>query len=108
MHGSGLLNIYAAGVLATVFTLGVGFNIPNATAGAIEVNPARTGTGSSLYGFISFGFAAPASFLVGVVDDGSGTGMFLLMMGFGIAGLLATLAAIALSPGHAPSSAEAR
>ncbi len=107
MHGSGLLSVYAVGVLAPLFTLGIGFNTPNATAGAIDVNPARAGTGSSLYGFISFGAAAPASFLVGVVDDGSGTGMFLLMMGFGIAGLLATLAAIALSPGRAPEPTEA-
>jgi DHA1 family bicyclomycin/chloramphenicol resistance-like MFS transporter len=107
LHGTGILTVYWIAVLAPAYTLGVGFHIPNATAGAIEINPARAGTGSSLYGFISFGFAAPASFLVGVVDDGGGEGMFSLMLLLGMAGLIATLFAIAFHPRRRAVASEA-
>ncbi len=98
LHSVDALSLVTIGVLSFTYTFGIGLHIPNATAGAIEVNPRLSGTGSALYGFITFGAAALASVFVGFVDDGSGGGLFALMLALGAGGLLMTFVAIALSP----------
>ena len=100
LHGADALSLVIIGVLSFTYTFGIGLHIPNATAGAIEVNPRLSGTGSALYGFITFGATAFSSLLVGYIDDGSGGGLFALMLALGVAGLLTTFVAIAVSPSH--------
>ncbi len=100
LHGADALSLVIIGVLSFTYTFGIGLHIPNATAGAIEVNPRLSGTGSALYGFITFGATAFSSLLVGYIDDGSGGGLFALMLALGVAGLLTTFVAIAVSPPH--------
>ena len=98
LHSGGNLSLVTIGVLSFTYTLGIGLHIPNATAGAIEVNPRLSGTGSALYGFITFGAAALCSLLVGFLDDGGGGGVFAMMLALAVGGLLMTFIAIALSP----------
>lgn len=92
------LGLAAIAALSFTYTLGVGLHTPNATAGAIEVNPRLSGTGSALYGFITFGTAAITTVVVGLVDGGGGGGLFALMLALALGGLLMTFAAVALSP----------
>ncbi len=98
LHSVDALGLVIIGVLSFTYTFGVGLHIPNATAGAIEVNPRLSGTGSALYGFITFGATALSSLLVGFIDDGSGDGLFALMLALGVGGLLMTFVAIAVAP----------
>lgn len=98
LHSVDSLSLVTIGVLSFAYTFGIGLHIPNATAAAIEVNPRLSGTGSALYGFITFGAAALSSLLVGFIDDGSGGGLFALMLALGAGGLLMTFVAIALGP----------
>ena len=97
VHSADALNLVIVGVLSFSYTFGVGLHIPNATAAAIEVNPRLSGTGSAIYGFITFGATALSSLLVGFIDDGGG-GLFALMLALGVAGLVMTFVAIAVSP----------
>ena len=98
LHSVDGLSLLTIGVLSFTYAFGIGLHIPNATAGAIEVNPRLSGTGSALYGFITFGAAAVTSILVGLVDDGGGGGLFALMLALAVGGLLMTFVAVALSP----------
>lgn len=98
LHSVDSLSLVTIGVLSFTYAFGIGLHIPNATAAAIEVNPRLSGTGSALYGFITFGAAALSSLLVGFIDDGGGGGLFALMLALGAGGLLMTIVAVALSP----------
>ncbi len=98
LHSGDNLSLVTIGVLSFTYAFGIGLHIPNATAAAIEVNPRLSGTGSALYGFITFGAAALSSLLVGFIDDGGGGGLFALMLALGAGGLLMTIVAIALGP----------
>ncbi len=98
LHSADNLSLVIIGVLSFTYTLGIGLHIPNATAAAIEINPRLSGTGSALYGFITFGAAALSSLLVGFVDDGGGGGLVAMMLALAVGGLLMTIAAIALGP----------
>ncbi len=98
LHSADNLSLVTIGVLSFTYTFGIGLHISNATAGAIEVNPRLSGTGSALYGFITFGAAALCSVLVGFLDDGGGGGIFAMMLALAVGGLLMTFVAIALSP----------
>lgn len=97
LHSIDSLGLVTIGALCFAYTFGIGLHIPNATAGAIEVNPRLSGTGSALYGFITFGAAALSSLFVGFIDDGDGGGLLAMMLALGLGGLLMTFLAIARS-----------
>ncbi len=61
------------GVAAPLFLImsGLGFNQPNATAGALNVDPRRSGTTSALLGAASFGAGAGASAVASLFRDGT-------------------------------------
>jgi DHA1 family bicyclomycin/chloramphenicol resistance-like MFS transporter len=71
--------------------LGNGMVQPNAIAGALSVRPAWAGTASALVGFLQMGFGGLATFLVGLVESGSGLGSSLCMTAIGIACFVALL-----------------
>lgn len=77
---------------AFVFLFAANFVVPHATAGALSPYPKISGAASSLLGFIQLSVGAGASYLLGVVYDGTQRPM---AIAFGIAGA-AALAAYAL------------
>ncbi len=84
---SGNLNIAILYPLMMVYTVGVGINIPNAMAGAIEVDPKIAGTGAALLGAFSFSFMALSSFFVGSLESGDGIGMTGMLAALSIPGV---------------------
>ena len=58
------LTFFAPMILMSV---GQGFNLPNATAGAVSVDPTRAGAASGLAGFIQMGIGAGSSYVAGVL-----------------------------------------
>ncbi len=63
----------ALGVLAPLFLImaGLGFNQANASAGALNVDPLRSGATAALLGAFSFGVGAAASGVAGLLHDGT-------------------------------------
>jgi DHA1 family bicyclomycin/chloramphenicol resistance-like MFS transporter len=72
-----------------IVALGNGMVQPNAIAGALSVRPAWAGTASALVGFLQMGFGGLATFIVGLVEGGSGVGTSLIMTATGLGCLLA-------------------
>ncbi|MBB4001953.1 multidrug effflux MFS transporter [Aurantimonas endophytica] len=75
--------------------LGNGLVLPTATAGGVSVRPEAAGAAAGLLGACQIGLGAVASILAAILATGTGGafGMALLMLGFGIAGLVCTLLA---------------
>lgn len=94
---AGSLNLAILYPLMMVYTVGVGINIPNSMAGALEVDPKIAGTGAALLGFTSFSAMSLSSFLVGSVESGSGLGMTGMLATLSVPGLLLGIASVFLS-----------
>jgi DHA1 family bicyclomycin/chloramphenicol resistance-like MFS transporter len=58
------LTFFAPMILMSV---GQGFNLPNATAGAVSADPTRAGAASGLAGFIQMGIGAGSSYVAGAL-----------------------------------------
>lgn len=76
---SGVAHPLAFFAPAAVISVGHGFTMPNAQAGALEVRPRSAGTASGLLGFLQLGAAAIFAQVVGLLHDGSATPMIGLM-----------------------------
>jgi DHA1 family bicyclomycin/chloramphenicol resistance-like MFS transporter len=74
-----------------IISVGSGFLMPNALAGAVSVRPQAAGTASGFTGFLQMGLGALSAQLVSHLLDGatSALPMVLVMLGFGLAGLAA-------------------
>jgi DHA1 family bicyclomycin/chloramphenicol resistance-like MFS transporter len=92
-----LVLAWPAGGPATIFvpqiiiSIGSGFLMPNALAGAVSVRPQAAGTASGFTGFLQMGLGALSAQLVSHLLDGANSAlpMVLVMLGFGLAGLAA-------------------
>ncbi|HEV2955591.1 MAG TPA: multidrug effflux MFS transporter [Xanthobacteraceae bacterium] len=75
----------------TLISIGSGFLMPNALAGAVSVRPQAAGTASGFTGFLQMGLGALSAQLVSHLLDGatSALPMVLVMLGFGLAGAVA-------------------
>ncbi|MGK7867469.1 multidrug effflux MFS transporter [Falsiroseomonas sp. E2-1-a20] len=69
--------------------VGNGMTQPNAIAGALSAKPQLAGTASALVGALQMGFGALMTFIVGLVEFGSGIGTSLTMAAVGVACLMA-------------------
>ena len=84
-----LLGLAAAGVFTPiaifgpmiVVTVSNGISLPNATAGAISVDPKSVGAASGLAGFLQIAIGALTTFVVGVLQDDTQFPMILVMLG---------------------------
>jgi DHA1 family bicyclomycin/chloramphenicol resistance-like MFS transporter len=76
-----------------IISIGSGFLMPNALAGAVSVRPQAAGTASGFTGFLQMGLGALSAQLVSHLLDGahSALPMVLVMLGFGLAGAAAYL-----------------
>ena len=74
-----------------VISIGSGFLMPNALAGAVSVRPQAAGTASGFTGFLQMGLGALSAQLVSHLLDGANSAlpMVLVMLGFGLAGAAA-------------------
>jgi DHA1 family bicyclomycin/chloramphenicol resistance-like MFS transporter len=74
-----------------IISVGSGFLMPNALAGAVSVRPQAAGTASGFTGFLQMGLGALSAQVVSHLLDGatSALPMVLVMLGFGLAGLAA-------------------
>jgi DHA1 family bicyclomycin/chloramphenicol resistance-like MFS transporter len=70
-----------------IISIGSGFLMPNALAGAVSVRPQAAGTASGFTGFFQMGLGALSAQLVGHLLDGANSAlpMVLVMLGFGLA-----------------------
>jgi DHA1 family bicyclomycin/chloramphenicol resistance-like MFS transporter len=106
MFGVGWVVLQPTGGPATVFLpllvtgFGNGLILPNALAGAVSVRPEAAGTASGICGFAQLGLGAATAQFVGHIIAGATTAlpMMLLMLAFGIAGLIAFAALIRRAP----------
>lgn len=99
--GVGLTSVAAVGMLAAVMllpahiatlfgpmavvALGNGISQPNALAGAVSVRPELAGTASGLAGFAAMAFGAVLSYVVAVIETGTGVATAAVMCACGIA-----------------------
>jgi MFS transporter, DHA1 family, multidrug resistance protein len=76
-----------------VISIGSGFLMPNALAGAVSVRPQAAGTASGFTGFLQMGLGALSAQVVSHLLDGATTAlpMVLVMLAFGLAGAAAFL-----------------
>jgi DHA1 family bicyclomycin/chloramphenicol resistance-like MFS transporter len=85
-----------------LFLASTGLMLPNATALAMEEHGARAGIASALLGSAQYAIAAGASFLVGLLNDGSPRSMAVMMglsaVGAWVAGGVTTGAVAAREP----------
>jgi DHA1 family bicyclomycin/chloramphenicol resistance-like MFS transporter len=74
-----------------IISIGSGFLMPNALAGAVSVRPQAAGTASGFTGFLQMGLGALSAQLVSHLLDGatSALPMVLVILGFGLAGAAA-------------------
>ncbi len=74
-----------------IISVGSGFLMPNALAGAVSVRPQAAGTASGFTGFLQMGLGALSAQLVSHLIDGASTAlpMVLVMLAFGVAGAAA-------------------
>jgi DHA1 family bicyclomycin/chloramphenicol resistance-like MFS transporter len=70
-----------------IISIGSGFLMPNALAGAVSVRPQAAGTASGFTGFLQMGLGALSAQLVSHLLDGANSAlpMVLVMLGFGLA-----------------------
>ena len=76
-----------------VVAVGNGMTQPSAIAGALSSRPQLAGTAAALVGAMQMGVGAVLTFIVGLVEFGSGLGTTLTMAGTGIGATLALRAA---------------
>jgi DHA1 family bicyclomycin/chloramphenicol resistance-like MFS transporter len=90
MPGGGPAIIFVPQILISI---GSGFLMPNALAGAVSVRPQAAGTASGFTGFLQMGLGAVSAQLVSHLLDGANSAlpMVLVMLGFGLAGMAAFL-----------------
>jgi MFS transporter, DHA1 family, multidrug resistance protein len=69
-----------------LMSIGNGFLLPNAVAGAVSVDPKAAGAASGLTGFAQMSMGAAGSYAAGLVTSGSPLPMALMMFGFSVAG----------------------
>jgi DHA1 family bicyclomycin/chloramphenicol resistance-like MFS transporter len=76
-----------------IISIGSGFLMPNALAGAVSVRPQAAGTASGFTGFLQMGLGAISAQVVShLLDDAtSALPMAVVMLGFGLAGAAAYL-----------------
>jgi MFS transporter, DHA1 family, multidrug resistance protein len=74
-----------------IISIGSGFLMPNALAGAVSVRPQAAGTASGFTGFLQMGLGALSAQLVSHLLDGANSAlpMVLVILGFGLAGAAA-------------------
>ncbi|MBV8823686.1 MAG: multidrug effflux MFS transporter [Bradyrhizobiaceae bacterium] len=74
-----------------IISVGSGFLMPNALAGAVSVRPQAAGTASGFAGFLQMGLGALSAQLVSHLIDGANSAlpMVVVMLGFGLAGAVA-------------------
>jgi MFS transporter, DHA1 family, multidrug resistance protein len=74
-----------------IISIGSGFLMPNALAGAVSVRPQAAGTASGFTGFLQMGLGALSAQLISHLLDGANSAlpMVLVMLGFGLAGVAA-------------------
>jgi len=72
-----------------IISIGSGFLMPNALAGAVSVRPQAAGTASGFTGFLQMGLGAISAQVVSHLLDGASSAlpMVLVMLGFGLAGV---------------------
>jgi len=90
LPGGGPAIIFAPQIIISV---GSGFLMPNALAGAVSVRPQAAGTASGFTGFLQMGLGALSAQLISHLLDGANSAlpMVLVMLGFGLAGAVAFL-----------------
>jgi MFS transporter, DHA1 family, multidrug resistance protein len=89
-----MLALAIAGVMhpAAIFlpnflmSVGNGFLLPNAVAGAVSVDPKAAGAASGVTGFLQMGMGAAGSYIAGMVTTTSAVPMALMMFGLSVAG----------------------
>jgi MFS transporter, DHA1 family, multidrug resistance protein len=86
-----------------VISIGSGFLMPNALAGAVSVRPQTAGTASGFTGFLQMGLGAISAQVVSHLLDGATTAlpMVLVMLAFGLAGAAAFLGLVRRGKGIA-------
>lgn len=94
---SGGFNIVWLFGAMSIIAVSNGLTIPNATAAAISVRPDIPGTGAGLSGFYQIGLGALATYLVGVLHDGTYWPMIYVMVGAGSLSFLFMLMALKTS-----------
>ena len=74
-----------------IISVGSGFLMPNALAGAVSARPQAAGTASGFTGFLQMGLGALSAQLVSHLLDGANSAlpMVLVMLGFGLGGAVA-------------------
>jgi DHA1 family bicyclomycin/chloramphenicol resistance-like MFS transporter len=74
-----------------IISIGSGFLMPNALAGAVSVRPQAAGTASGFTGFLQMGLGALSAQIVSHLLDGANSAlpMVLVMLGFGLVGAAA-------------------
>jgi MFS transporter, DHA1 family, multidrug resistance protein len=82
--------MHPAAIFAPNFlmSLGNGFLLPNAVAGAVSVDPKAAGAAAGVTGFMQMGMGAVGSYVAGLVTTGSPLPLALMMFGFSVAGWL--------------------
>jgi MFS transporter, DHA1 family, multidrug resistance protein len=97
-----LIKFISAGAVAALFlsqsviSLGSGLLLPNSVAGAVSVRPQAAGTASGITGFLQMGLGAVVAQLIAHMLGGANSALPLVLMvlGFGIATLVAFLALV--------------
>jgi MFS transporter, DHA1 family, multidrug resistance protein len=69
-----------------LMSIGNGFLLPNAVAGAVSVDPKAAGAAAGVTGFMQMGMGAAGSYVAGVVTADSPLPMAALMFAFSLAG----------------------
>jgi DHA1 family bicyclomycin/chloramphenicol resistance-like MFS transporter len=101
---TGIGGVWAALPLLFLLLGSYGFMAGNTTAGALSVDPLRSGATSALLGAASFAFGALASSLAGAFHDGTARPMALVMLA-ALIGSAVALRTLALPKALAPSGA---
>lgn len=82
---AGYLSPFSFFAPMVLMSIGQGFTMPNAMAGAVSVDPSRAGTASGLTGFLQMGIGAAASYTVGVLVDDTAVPVVTVITGFVLA-----------------------
>jgi len=85
---TGYWNIWAVFAPVTLMGIANGMSLPNATAGAVSVNPELSGTASGLLSFIQLSLSAVFAQVAGSIQDGTPNTLGIFMF---LAALLSTV-----------------
>jgi MFS transporter, DHA1 family, multidrug resistance protein len=69
-----------------LMSVGNGFLLPNAVAGAVSVDPKAAGAAAGVTGFLQMGMGAAGSYVAGLITAGSPLPMALIMFGLSVIG----------------------